>query len=144
MILSQKCVYGLRAIMYVAQNNDDGYVSIKKISDNLNISFHFLTKILQVLTQNKIMESYRGPNGGVNLIIPANKITILEIVQLIDGVHIFHKCILGLPTCDDKHPCPLHDQWTFYCQSLKKNFSETTIENLVYKIKESNLRISGG
>lgn len=144
MMLSQKCVYGLRAVLYVAQHSSDGYVPIREISKNLEISFHFLTKILQILTQNKLMDSYRGPNGGINLVKPANEITILDIIQIIDGDHIFHQCILGLPNCDDKHPCPLHDKWTFNCHSLKENFSETTIEDLVLKIKESNLRISGG
>lgn len=142
MFLSRKCVYALRAIMYVAQNNNDEYVSISKISENLNISFHFLTKILQVLTQSKIMKSFRGPNGGVSLIKPANDITLLDIIQLMDGEQIFHQCLLGLPDCDDKHPCPLHDQWTYHCRSLEKIFAEITIEELVEKINKLNLRIA--
>jgi len=143
MLLSKKCVYGIRAVLYVAQNNNDEYVPISEISENLNISFHFLTKILQILTQNQIMVSYRGPNGGITLAKSENKITILDIIQVIDGDQIFQQCILGLPNCNDENPCPLHDNWTNYCHSIKENFSSTTIKDLVSKIKESNLRISG-
>jgi Rrf2 family protein len=142
MLLSRKCIYGLRAVLCVAQNNDDGYVSIREISEKLKISFHFLTKILQILTQNQIMISYRGPNGGINLAKSKKEITILDIVQLIDGDQIFQECILGLPNCNESNPCPLHESWTSSCQALKENFSNMTIEDLVHKIKESNLRIS--
>ena len=142
MLLSRKCIYGLRAVLYVAQNDNYGYVPISEISENLNISFHFLTKILQILTQNHIMKSFRGPNGGIHLVKSANEITILDIIHLIDGDHIFHDCIIGLPNCDDKTPCPMHDNWTSYCQSLKKNFSDTTIQDLVLKIEKSGFRIS--
>jgi Rrf2 family protein len=128
--------------MYVAQNNDDGYVSIREISTNLDISFHFLTKILQVLTQNQLMVSYRGPKGGINLAKSGDKISILDIVRALDGEDIFQECLLGLPNCDDSAPCPLHDNWTHYCRSLKENFSQTTIKYLADKTKASNLRIS--
>jgi len=144
MFLSRKCVYGLRAALYIAQHGNDGYVPISEISENLKISFHFLTKILLVLTQNQIMNSYRGPNCGINLAKPANEITILDIIQIIDRDKIFHECLLGLPNCDDANPCPLHDKWTYSCHTLKGNIANTTVNDLVLKIKESNLRISGG
>ncbi len=142
MLLSKSCVYGLRAVLYVVQNNSDGYVPIREISDKLNISFHFLTKILQVLTQNQLMVSYRGPKGGINLAKSAGKITILDIIHALDGEEIFQECLLGLPNCDDSAPCPLHHNWTHYCRSLKENFSNTTIKDLADKTKASNLRIS--
>jgi len=144
MLLSRKCVYGLRAVLYIAKNNNDGYVPISEISENLEISFHFLTKILQILTQNNIMESYRGPSGGINLAKPATEIKIIDIIRFIDGDQVFHQCILGLPDCNDAQPCPLHDQWTSYCKSLKDNFSKMTVSDLVLKIEKSGSRISAG
>jgi Rrf2 family protein len=140
--LSRKCVYGLRAVIYVARNDIDKYVSIREISENLNISFHFLTKILQILTQDKLMVSYRGPSGGINLAKSSKDITILDVIHSLDGETIFQECILGLPNCGDANPCPLHDNWFHYCNSLKETFSRTTIHDLIVRIKESNLRIS--
>ena len=143
MLLSRKCVYALRAVLYVAQHDTGAYVPIGEISENLKISFHFLTKILQILTQNQIMISYRGPSGGINLAKSANDITVLDIIYIIDGDKKFKECILGLPDCIDTNPCALHETWTSYCQSLKNELSNMTIKDLVLDIKESNLRISG-
>jgi Rrf2 family protein len=143
MLLSRSCVYGLRAVIFIAQNHNNAYVSIREISEKLNISFHFLTKILQILTQNKILISYRGPSGGIKLAKPSSAITILDIINAIDGDALFKECILGLPNCGDDKPCPLHDKWSEYCQSLQDDFSHTSIQDLVLKIKESKLRIVG-
>ena len=142
MLFSKKCVYALRATLYIAKNNSDGYVSISAISDDLKVSFHFLTKILQILTRHKLMKSYRGPNGGINLAKPAGDITVLEIVNIIDGEKTFRECILGLPNCDEKHPCPLHDKWISSCEDLKNSLASLTIKDLVLDLKKLNLRLT--
>ncbi len=70
-VLSKATVYGLRALVFMASEKErTGYVSISEIAERLNISFHFLTKTFQTLTQHGILESYRGPNGGVALTKP--------------------------------------------------------------------------
>jgi Rrf2 family protein len=144
MLLSRKCVYGLRAILYVARKGSDTYVPISEISKKLKISFHFLTKILQILTRHKIMKSYRGPNGGVTLARPAGKITILKIIRLIDGDHTFQQCVLGLPHCSDKNPCPLHHKWADVSRTLQNVFDDMTVKDLAVNIKELNLRLTDG
>ena len=88
MMFSKACVYGLRAALYVATLDKQAFVPIKTISDHLDISFHFLTKILQTLTQHHIMLSYRGPNGGIALARPAEQINAIQIVEAIDGTRL--------------------------------------------------------
>ena len=109
-MLSTSCVYGLRAVIYIASIKKESFVSIREISSNLDISFYFLTKILQVLTQKKILVSFKGPNGGVKLAKPADHITIMDVVLALDGAKVFEQCILGLPGCGVLNPCPLHDE----------------------------------
>ena len=77
-------MYGIRAALFVAllQSNRQ-YVPIREISERLNISFHFLTKILQELKRHGIMTSYRGPNGGVSLARPASEITLMDMINAI-------------------------------------------------------------
>src|SRR5690625_7578709 len=86
----------MRATLHLATLKSDGYVSIRAISEELDISFHFLTKIFQKLTQAGILASFRGPNGGVALARPATRITLLDIVIAIDGPELFTECVLGL------------------------------------------------
>ena len=111
-VLSKSCVYGLRAALYVAGcGADRKFVPIREISGELGLSFHFLTKILQQLTGAGLLESYRGPNGGIALARAAAKISLLDVVKAIDGDALFESCVLGLAECSGKHPCPLHETW---------------------------------
>jgi len=142
MILSKTCEYGIRAVVYVALTSKGKFVSIKEISDNLEISFHFLTKVLQILTQKNILKSYRGPNGGVTLACSADKISLLEIIYTIDGEKIFKDCILGLPGCGDLVPCPLHNQWEIDRELIKNNFAGLTLAQLAKNFLAADLRLS--
>ncbi len=83
MLLSKTCSYGIRAAIYIAVQKDQQYVPIKEISETLKISFHFLTKILQILTKKGIIESIKGPGGGVGLRIDPSEISILDIIYAI-------------------------------------------------------------
>lgn len=140
-VISKSCDYGLRAALFVASQDMKKYVTIKEISDSLDISFHFLTKILQKLTNEKIMISYRGPNGGVALAKPAKDITLEEIVIALDGPDLFRKCVLGLMNCDDKFPCPVHFQWKEIRQKIQMLFQTTNLQELAEKINKDGFRL---
>jgi Rrf2 family transcriptional regulator, iron-sulfur cluster assembly transcription factor len=142
LLISKSCNYGLRAGIYLAIKEKDSIVSIKEISKNLNVPFHFLTKTLQQLTQQGILLSTKGPKGGVQLAKPAKNITLMEIVLAIDGAKIFETCILGLPGCGVLNPCPLHEEWSNAVGTMKKTFNNTTIASLADRVKNKNLRIT--
>ncbi len=142
-MFSKSCKHGIRAILYISMyQTDDQFVPIRKISEDLNISFHFLTKILQILTQNQILSSFRGPRGGVKLARPAEEITLEEVIEAIDGKGIFEQCVLGLPGCDKETPCPLHDQWMVIRENLRLAIGSTTLAKLAETTRQYNLRIT--
>lgn len=142
MLLSKSCVYGLRAALFLASNQNGEYISIREMSDKLDISFHFLTKILQQLTAFGLMESHKGPNGGVRLTRPGSEVTLFEIVVAIDGSDLFTECALGLPGCGTKRPCPLHDKWAVTRESIRGMLERTTLLELADKGRKMNLRIT--
>lgn len=142
MLLSKSCVYGLRASLFLASNQDRDYVSIREMSDKLNISFHFLTKILQQLSAAGLMESYKGPNGGVRLTKSGSQVNLFEIIAAIDGVEVFTECALGLPGCGTAKPCPLHDKWAEARDGIRLMLEETDLVELAKKGKKQNLRIT--
>jgi Rrf2 family protein len=119
------------------------YVPIRQISDDLNISFYFLTKTLQVLTRNDIMTSYRGPSGGVALAKPASYITLMDMIDAIDGIESFQRCILGLPGCGEENPCPLHAYWGEPRNKIRSIFENTSLAELAEEIKKDGLRLVG-
>jgi Rrf2 family protein len=142
MILSKSCIYGIQAAIYVAAHDADGYVSINQISSELQISFHFLTKVLQQLTQDGVMNSYRGPKGGVALARQSSDITLYDLISSIDGTSIFTECMLGLPGCGHAEPCPAHDHWTKLRVELTAIAKRLTLKDLGDKASELNVRLS--
>lgn len=144
MILSRACNYGILASLYIAkeERSKSGYTSIRQLSNELNISFHFLTKILQTLTAEGILLSHKGPKGGVMLAKKPEDITILDLVYAIDGSEIFTECVLGLPGCGNQDPCPMHFQWAEVREQLKEMFEGKTLAETAGDIEEMKLRLS--
>lgn len=142
MLLSKSCVYGLRASLFLATRKNGEYIPIRKMSDKLEISFHFLTKVLQQLTSEGIMESFKGPNGGIRLSRDGKEIPLVDIVVAIDGPELLTECALGLTGCGTKNPCPLHDKWAETRDGIKDMLENTTLTELVKKGKAENLRLT--
>lgn len=142
MLLSKSCMYGLRAALYLASKNDEEYHSIRTMSEELDISFHFLTKILQQLTANELLESYKGPNGGVRLSSKGKKSTLYDLVVAIDGPGLFTQCALGLPGCGSEAPCPLHESWVDTRGSIENMLKRTNLEKMAEEGKAKHFRLT--
>tara|TARA_R110002049_G_scaffold2850_2_gene23257 strand:+ start:294 stop:725 length:432 start_codon:yes stop_codon:yes gene_type:complete len=137
-------VYGLRASIYLASKSEGEFISIKGMSANLEISFHFLTKILQQLTAEAFMESYKGPNGGIRLTKKGREATLLDMVIAIDGPELFTQCALGLPGCGSETPCPIHESWVVARASIQGMLDRTTLDQLAKEGKENKFRLMAG
>lgn len=142
MLLSKACVYGIRAALFLAARDKEGYTSISSMGEKLEISPHFLTKILQQLTEEGLLESYKGPNGGVRLTRSGGDITIMEIVKAIDGDKLLTECALGLPGCGVQKPCPIHEKWADAREGIRKMLEGTTLNEMAKKGKDLDLRLT--
>lgn len=142
MFLSKSCLYGIRAAIFMATVEGEEFMSIRHISDTLDISFHFLTKILQTLTQDGIMTSYRGPNGGVMLARKPENIMLIDLVRSIDGNQIFTECFLGLPNCGNATPCPVHNHWVSIRNDIGKLLSSIRLSDLAAGVNTNGYRLS--
>lgn len=137
-MLSNSCRYGIRAVVYIAsQDKANGNIGIKKISESLDLPTPYLAKILQQLAKNKILLSAKGPNGGFSMLRDPKKISLLNIVEIIDGNDFFNNCIFHNGTCtyvdSQKIPCPIHDEFGKVRSDLINMFSNTTIYDLATK-----------
>jgi Rrf2 family protein len=143
-MLSSSCRYGIRAVIYLAsQPLSNGKTGIKKIGSDLDLPTPFLAKILQMLAKQKILSSSKGPHGGFSLLKDPREITLLDIVNTIDGYDTFTSCVMHNGSCEGvekegKH-CPLHKDYEKSRKELIKLFSNRTIHELVMKSKNPEL-----
>jgi Rrf2 family protein len=85
MRVSRSTGYALLAVGYIAKNQGDGVVLSQDISKRYDIPLEYLLKILQQLVRANVLRSKRGPRGGFSLAKATNKITMLEVIEAVDG-----------------------------------------------------------
>ncbi len=137
-MFSKSCEYGLRAIIFIAQQSaQDHKVSLTTISEAVNSPQAFTAKILQQLTRNNVVKSIKGPYGG--FVIENGKmdrIKLSDVVNILDGDAIYTNCGLGLNKCNEKSPCPLHFKFVEVRNGLKKMLETTTLAMVVNDMNE--------
>ncbi len=132
-MFSKSCEYGLRAIIFIAQQSaQDIKVSLSTISSAIDSPQAFTAKVLQQLTRNDIVKSIKGPYGGFIIEdFKMSSIKLSDVVKILDGDSIFTNCGLGLKECNDTSPCPLHFQFVEVRNKLKAMLNNTTLLMLV-------------
>jgi Rrf2 family protein len=90
MKISRSTGYALVAVGYIAKNYKDGAVLAARISKEYGIPLEYLLKILQQLVRANVLRSKRGPRGGFFLARSAEDITLLQVIEAVDGPMISH------------------------------------------------------
>ena len=85
MKISRSTGYALLAVNYLAKNQKDKIILYQTISKKYDIPLEYLLKIMQQLVKVNILRSKRGPRGGFSLVRTPNKITLLEIIEAVEG-----------------------------------------------------------
>ncbi len=137
MLYSKSAEYTIQAMLYLAENEGQGLVMVSSIAEAYNIPKHFLAKLVQTLTRNHLIKSYRGRNGGIKLARSSAKITILQIVNAIEGPPPEQEmCVIGLDVCSDDVVCPLHNQWQHIGELVRDTLSNQTLLELVEGMRQ--------
>ena len=102
MKLSTRSRYGLRALCYMAEHEDKGYISLSEISTTLDLPESYLEQIIRILKKHGLVTSTRGPKGGYMLSKPTNQITVGQIIRVLEGQESFSGCMDDGTHCDEK------------------------------------------
>ncbi|MEZ5070052.1 MAG: Rrf2 family transcriptional regulator [Bacteroidales bacterium] len=131
-MLSNTSKYALRAAIYLAlKATPDQKCGIKEISGELDIPSPFLAKILQGLVKHDILVSAKGPHGGFCLKKSPLDISVMEIVEVIDGTGTFDRCVIGTSNCQPDHPCSMHHKLAPLRKEMKHMLQTETLADLV-------------
>lgn len=134
-MFSKSCEYAIKAMIYVAQKSkDEMRVSIKDIAKGTDSPEHFIAKIMQELGRKRLVLSVKGPNGGFYMTEKELQTSISDIVRALDGDGIYVDCVLGLKTCSEKTPCPVHHEYKAIKAKLIHMLEHNTIGNFNEKL----------
>lgn len=97
--------YALRSLVLMAQGTERGHYMVTKLAEETKVPEDFLRKTLQKLDKAGIIESKRGPKGGFNLSKDPSYISVLDIIEAVQGPLAVNKCLLKGIGCDHLSTC---------------------------------------
>ncbi len=135
-MISKTNQYALRAVLYVAQHQQDAPVRAGEIAAEVGLPPNYLSKILHALARAGVLVSERGPRGGFKLARPAEDISLADLIEPFDPLDQRRGCLLGEGECSEESPCGLHDIWKSASDPMIDFFRETALADLLDKVDE--------
>jgi Rrf2 family iron-sulfur cluster assembly transcriptional regulator len=142
MLLSQRCEYALRTVLYLATRAPDAPVPVREISSTLRVPHAFLAKTMRELVRARIVRTQPGTGGGVSLARPGTDITLKEVVLAIDGPDIFDTCVLRLPGCGVRQSCPMHELWVPTRDRIEHMLRTATLGAIAKSMNNNDFRLA--
>ncbi len=96
----------------------------------LSIPDKYLRQLLTTLSKAGFIKSIRGREGGYVLARNPDKIRLSDIIEVIDGMERYERCLLGFPSCSDDNPCSLHRKWAPLREQMLHFLRETTLDEI--------------
>lgn len=103
--------YAVRVMIHLSSLPQGSTVRQAELSKATDVSGHFLSKVLQQLVRSRLIRSHRGAGGGYVLATAAEKVSLLDVLQAVEGPVRLNQCIEEGPSCDRKSWCPAHQVW---------------------------------
>lgn len=130
-MFSQTVEYALRAVIYLAQHEDEGAVDNRTIAEATRVPTSYLSKVLHDLAAAEILTSKRGVGGGFQLRPTPDELTVLDVVNAVDPMQRITGCPLKLAThCEQL--CPMHSRLDEALATMEKTLANSTIRDMLF------------
>jgi Rrf2 family protein len=129
--LTRKGEYAIRGIVYLARQDPNRLLLIADIATAVDVPQSFLAKIFQSFTKVGIIRSSRGAGGGFALARPASEITLLAVVEAVEGPITPNICVGDPEICERSSDCRVHPVWCRVQSQVKQVLAGVTLADLV-------------
>jgi len=129
--VTKKGSYSIRAVLQLSMNlKDKGRTHIGEVAQQTHIPEPFLRKIFASLARAGIVKSQRGLTGGIRLLKEVENITVLDIVEAVEGQLGIYKCLVDPGVCRKSGNCNTQIMWRGIQDSLKETLSKINLQSL--------------
>jgi Rrf2 family protein len=133
MQITRQADYALRAMLYLARLEPAKRAATSQIAEEMRIPPSFLAKIISQLSIAGLIHTSRGARGGVSLARMPEDISMLEVVEAIDGPITMNECTNDPDHCPFGEGCPIHDIWCKTQWELVERLRHSTFAEFVKK-----------
>lgn len=131
MKVSTKGRYGLRTLMDIANHQANGPVNLNDIAERQVISSKYLWQITNLLKTAGFLSGSRGPKGGYVLLLDPAKITLLHVLETLEGPLSLVECVDNADFCNRIENCVAHSVWAEVSQAIRESLRKITLAEIL-------------
>ncbi|MCC7129554.1 MAG: hypothetical protein B6D39_07520 [Anaerolineae bacterium UTCFX2] len=131
MQITRQADYAVRTVLYLTNIGSDQRAATSQIAQAQQIPPSFLAKIVSQLSVAGLLQTSRGARGGVSLARPPEQISLLEVVEAIDGPILLNECVAGNGACTFNDECPMQPIWSDAQKELVHRLKTTTFDSFI-------------
>ena len=131
MRLTRAGEYAVRCILFCAGHDFGKVVNRREVASAMQIPDQFLSKIAQQLARSGFIEIVQGPKGGYRLVKPPGDITLLDVVEAVEGEIFLNDCVMNPDSCFRNAECSVYKVWQRARDQLRDTLRQATFERLL-------------
>jgi Rrf2 family iron-sulfur cluster assembly transcriptional regulator len=128
--LTKRGDYAVRAMLALARGSGNGLLSARRISDAMAIPARFLPQVLGDLQRAGLVEAAPGRAGGYRLARAADQISLLDVIEAVEGDSRRQSCVLRGGPCGKDGTCDVHDTFFQGQEALRSHFARSMLSSL--------------
>jgi Rrf2 family protein len=133
MQITRQADYAVRAVLHLAQMKNGDRAATSIVAKEQHIPPSFLAKIISQLSIAGLLHTSRGARGGVTLAREPKDITLLEVIEAIDGPIQLNECVAADGACRFDEDCPIKSVWCEAQEELVARLKRTDVGQLLVK-----------
>ncbi|MBI4845513.1 MAG: Rrf2 family transcriptional regulator [Candidatus Omnitrophica bacterium] len=141
MKISTRARYGSRLMIDLGIHYGEKPVFLKEIAKSQDISEKYLSQIILLLKSAGLVNSFRGAHGGYVLAKPPDKISMKDIVGVLEGGFNLVECVKDSSKCPRVSQCVTRDLWHILEESISDTLSGFTLDDMINKFKAKQAQL---
>jgi Rrf2 family iron-sulfur cluster assembly transcriptional regulator len=129
-IVRRNTDYAARMMVHLAKHHGNGPISTKAVADQERVPYQLACKLMQKLNNVKLVKSCMGPKGGFVLAREPSNISLLEVVEAIQGVISINRCVLDEDACSRSKVCTVREKLADIQNGMTKELAAITLDEL--------------
>ncbi len=136
MKLSTRGKYGLYAMYYLARHEGEGPQALQSVS-TVGVPKQYLEQLLGNLRRAGLVSAVRGARGGYQIARPAAEVTLLDIIDAVEGPIELSECASSEHACDRACECPVRWVWQRVTDTINAELAAIRLSDMLTKPCES-------